>query len=647
MPRPNHANFARVAQEAATRLRVVSGRAARRLGLGEGATLVPLAVAVGVVTALAAVGFHELILLIRNGIYRSLGEDFLYGRGVWMLALIPAAGGLAVGLLTRIISGEKEGHGVVDVMESVARTRGFVRPRTAVEKILTAAITIGTGGSAGAEGPIVQIGAAVSSGVGSAFRLARHQMPVLVGCGCAAGISAIFNAPIGGLLFTLEVILLDFSARAITPIVVAAVIANVTMRAAVGWLYDHGHGEAAYITVFADAPLDLAGRGLLDWPQVPAYVMLGLACGLVGAALTRSMQIAEAGFRTVITGSPWVMALRPAAGGLLLGLTGVAAVLFAAEGVGGRGGPFAFEEYPMPAFFGDGYGVIETLLRPDADFYGRFDPGPLLALLVFLAAAKLLATVLTLGSGGSGGVIAPSLFLGAVVGGACGVLARDLGVFGDVRPEAYTLVGMAALLAAVVHAPLASLLILFEITGEGGRNNAVLLPALLTVVVSLGTARLVVRDSIYTSALRRRGVRQAGADPAVLGRMTVEQVRLDPAAVVNAGDPVTKAIELMDRLQARDFAVVDDAGRYVGFLAADTINAAMLSPEALPLVVVGELMRVDVPLVSHGDDLQTVFDHFSRLDVDRLPVAIGGGRQVIGLVSRAGLMRRYREATDS
>ncbi len=632
----------------AARLRIIGNRLAVRLGIGDGAMLLPLAVLVGVLTATAAVAFHELILLIRDTLYRRAGAEFLYGRGMWLLVVIPTVGGLVVGIITRLVSGEREGHGVVDVMESVARTRGFVKARTAIEKIFTSAVTIGTGGSAGAEGPIVQIGAAVSGGVAHVFRLSRHQMPVLVGCGCAAGISAIFNAPLGGLLFTLEVILHDFRARAITPIVVSAVIANVTMRGIVEWLYEHGHGNAAYITVFADPSLELAGQSLLSWQQVPAYALLGLACGLIGAGLTRSMQAGEGLFRRVVTGPPWVKAMRPAAGGFLLGLLGLAAVLAAPESLGGRTGPFGFSEYPMPAFFGDGYGVIETLLQPTGEFYDRYNAGALLALLVGLALIKLLATVLTLGSGGSGGVIAPSLFLGAVVGGATAVALRQLGWFGEVSLPAYTVVGMAALLAAVVHAPLASLLIIFEITGDTGSNNAILLPALLAVVVAIGSSRLITRDSIYDSALRRRGVRVAAADPQVLSRLSVEQVNLDPAATIRESEPFERVIELMDRWSSRNFAVLDATGKYVGFLVEEDVNLTLLGHEAMPLVVVGELMRTDVPLVSAGDDLQSAFDLFARLDVSHLPVGIGRGdtSRVIGLISRASLMRRYNIELD-
>ena len=203
-----------------------------KLGFGDEAFLLIMAVIIGAITGAAAVGFHQLTHLIRDLLYVERGEDrLLYGhRGMWLLVLLPAGGGLAVGLVSRYVFRAREGHGVVDVMESVIRTSGFQRPAIAIEKTLTSALTIGSGGSAGAEGPIVQIGAAIASGVGQSFRVARSQMPVLTGCGTAAGISAIFNAPFGGVLFTLEVILQDFSIRSFTPVVLASVIAQVTTQ---------------------------------------------------------------------------------------------------------------------------------------------------------------------------------------------------------------------------------------------------------------------------------------------------------------------------------------------------------------------------------------------------------------------------------
>src|SRR5580692_7819001 len=232
----------------AARLRGITTRALSRFGFKDDSFLIILAVIVGAVTAAAAVGFHELILWVRNVLYYRTGEQLLYhGWGMMLLIAFPTAGGLIVGLVSRYVFATREGHGIVDVMESVVRTSGFQRPLVALEKILTAGVTIGSGGSAGAEGPIVQIGAGIASGIGQLFRISRSQMPVLIGCGSAAGISAIFNAPFGGVLFTLEVILQDFSIRAFTPVVLASVIAQVTVQA----IFQVIHHSEPYRAIFA------------------------------------------------------------------------------------------------------------------------------------------------------------------------------------------------------------------------------------------------------------------------------------------------------------------------------------------------------------------------------------------------------------
>src|SRR2546423_2183480 len=212
------------------RLRILTSLALGFIGFRDDAVLLLIAAVIGVVTAVAAVGFHELINAIRNLMYRRLDPEFLYRAGSPLLILWPALGGLVVGVITHHIAKQREGKGVIDVLESVLRSSGFIKPAAAIEKIIASAVTIGTGGSCGAEGPIVQIGAAIASGVGQFFRLARGQMPLVIGCGTAAGISAIFNSPMGGLLFTLEVILLDFSLRTITPVIIASVIANVSTQ---------------------------------------------------------------------------------------------------------------------------------------------------------------------------------------------------------------------------------------------------------------------------------------------------------------------------------------------------------------------------------------------------------------------------------
>ena len=626
-------------QDAASRLRVIASRLLARIGGREDSFLLVLAVLVGVFTAAAAVGFHELIVFVRNELFKGVGERVLYhGWGLALLGVIPAAGGLIVGLLGKALRA-REGHGVVDVMESVIRSSGFEKPRVAFEKILTSGVTIGTGGSAGAEGPIVQIGAAIASGVGQTFRLARHQMPVLIGCGCAAGISAIFNAPIGGLLFALEVILLDFSIRTITPLIVASVIANVTTRAIFAKLE---HGGTAYTAIFSTGRMSISGGGgptdpLLTVSQVGNFILLGLLCGLLAVGLIRAMQAGEAQFARLRRLGVW----RPAVGGALVGAVGVAFVL-AGQFLLRTDKPVPFGDYPMPAFFGDGYGVIEKLLQPG--YYEHSPAGALVLLLGAMCLAKVLCTTLTLGSGGSGGVIAPCLFLGATAGGLLGVALRATGYFTSVQPEVFALVGMGAVLAAVVHAPLAAILILFELTAD----YRVILAAMLASISALGVARLIYRDSIYTAGLRHRGIRfGAASDLSQLRRLNVEQVALEPASVVQPTDPLQRLLDLMEQLGTSSFVVIDDKGLYSGMVVNDDINDALMHREAIPLMVVGELMRPDVPIVKSGDDLGSVFDLMNHLELSHLPVELNNAPgKVIGLISRAGVMRKYQSLSE-
>jgi CIC family chloride channel protein len=620
-----------VIRDAMTRLRLVLTRLLARVGLGEEAFLVLLAVAIGVITAAAAIGFHELIEQVRHFCYIRLAGRFqLYGRDLWMIAALPMAGGLIVGIVARYVYRGRGGGSVIDVMESVGRASGGVQARSALEKIVTSAVTIGTGGSAGAEGPIVTIGAAIATVVGRMFGIARQHMPILTGCGTAAGISAIFNSPLGGVLFTLEVILRDFSIRTFAPVVIASVIANVTVHE----IYQTLHGEQSYLAIFRMPDKLSTGPGNLSWASLPNFLLLGLFCGFLGSTLTRLMYFAERRF----TRLPVSPVMKPAIGGLMLGAMGVFYVMvfgwFLLEG----DKPVEFATYSMPAFFGDGYGVVQQMLT--GEFYGQFRPGILSALLLFLVVAKIFGTCFTLGSGGSGGVIAPSLFLGAAGGAILGIGLQRMGVGADVAIHVYALIGMGAVLAAVVHAPLASILIVLDLTSD----PRIMLPAMLATIVSTGLARLMFRDSIYTLPLRERGLGVGGSsDMTMLRRLSVEQVELEPATVVNATDPFQRVLDLSTNGLAT-FVVVDKQGSYKGMVLMDDVRTVLMEREAIPLLLVHELMRTDLPLIRHSDDLASVFEMFARYDVSHLPVGVARSPgRVIGLISRAALMRRYQK----
>jgi CIC family chloride channel protein len=608
-----------------------------RFGFEEGALLVPLAVVIGVVTAAAAVGFHELIGFIRDHAYRldryGIDSNFLYGRGVLLLALLPALAGLAVGCFSTYVMRAREGHGIVDVLEMTRGGGGNVRPLVALEKILTSAVTIGGGGSAGAEGPIVQIGAGIASGIGRVFRVTRPHYPVLIGCGSAAGISAIFNSPIGGVLFSLEVVLVDFSFRTFTPVVVASVIANVATQGIFRALDPH----VAQYSIFV-LPASVTGHAAhLNWGGVLNFFFLGAACGGVGAGLTRLMYRAEDAF----AGVKVPRAIKPAVGAAAMGVLGVLYVAVFGWGLLGRAKPVGFDYYPMPAFYGDGYGVVQRLL--DGNFYSQFNRlSDVLLLLGFLVLAKVAATCLTLGSGGSGGVIAPSLFLGAATGALYGLAVQRLGRAAGVEVPFYALIGMGAVLAAVVHAPLAAILILFDVS----QTPATVVPAMLASVAAAGFARLIFGESIYSLSLRRRGVRVgAGSDLTLLRRLTVKQLTLEPVVSIAATSSLERLLELCADTGASDVVALNPDGTYAGVIASDDIRTALWQREAVPLLTAGELMRTDVPTVRNSDDLASVLATFSGCDITHLPVCVAARPgQVVGLVSRSSLMQRYHQA---
>jgi CIC family chloride channel protein len=595
------------------------------MGFRDDSFLMILAVVIGVVTAAAAVGFHVLIGWIGDLLYRRLDPQFLYTAGIPLIILWPVLGGLVTGIIANVIVRDREGRGVIDILESVIRSSGFIKPTAAIEKIVTSAVTIGSGGSCGAEGPILQIGAGIASGVGQFFRIARPQMPLIIGCGTAAGISAIFNSPMGGLLFTLEVVLLDFSIRAVTPVIIASVVANVTTQAIFRRMHEPG------LSIFHVPVMQFS----FTWTQMPNFIILGLICGVVAVALTKLMQKSEHYFEQL----DLPRFVRPAIGGALLGVLGVAYIMIFGWLGPLHPKPVPHDHYPMPAFYGNGYGFIEELFTGAFYHSQAQSTGFLLSLLAFLCVAKIVGTCLTIGSGGSGGIIAPALFLGAVVGGFLGVLLQRAGIMQATQPEVYALVGMGAVLAAVVHAPLAAILIMLDLTSD----YPLAVPAMLASILATGTARRIFAESIYTMTLRERGLRTSGgADQILLRRMHVEQIQLEPAPAVAPSDPFQRVLDLSSQMNVNNFTVIDKQGYYVGMLTEDDVNVALMEREAVPLLLVGEVMRHDIPFVRNSDDLASVLEIFSRHEVDHLPVCLTQSPgKVIGLISRAGLMRSY------
>ena len=604
-----------------------------RVGLGREWAMIALGAGAGVITAAGAVGFIELVDFIEDH-----ARHAQLALPLFLLPLIPMLGALVTAILIYFGAREAKGHGVPEVMDAVIRRQGKIRPRVALIKSLASACTIGSGGSAGAAGPIVQIGAAIGSGLAQALRISREQATTLLGCGAAAGIASVFNAPIAGVFFVLEIILRDFSLKTFTPIVVASVFSAAVTQAIVG------ENEA----IFA------AGGELRTYmftiAELPGYIVLGLFCGLVSVGFVRSLYFAEDLAERVKIHE----ILKPILGALLLGILGI---LFLSI-------PSLRGEAPTPAFFGNGYESIRSLLDPftyapgaaaDAGLiankgvHGLGDAGmssvvpTAMWAILLLCGAKIVATCFTLGSGGSGGVFAPSLFIGASAGAAFGVALQSLGLLPEGgSPAAYALVGMAAVVAGTTHAPLTAMLMLFEIT----RDVYVLLPIMLAAVVSTVVAQLCGRDSIYSLKLRRKGVRVGVAgDWTILRKMLAGDAPLVPPVTVRAENPLQDLLRMAESSRVEDFVVVDEDGGYVGMVTGQDLRTALLEREAVPLLVVGEVMRTDLPIVNVDETLDIVMGKFSTHDVASLAVVSGeSSKRVQGMLTRSRLMARYHRA---
>lgn len=438
--------------------------------------MVVLASVVGVGAGLGAVGFRWMIFGVtwlvtgrdQFGQQGRVPSPHLPSLGIWFLLCVPVVAGAIYGFLIYRYAPEARGHGVPEVMAAVAEQGGRIRPRVTVVKAIASALCIGGGGSVGREGPIVQIGSAFASTVGQATKLPAPRLRMLVACGAAGGISATFNAPVTGVLFGYELILREFSPEAIVPLVATSTVADL-----IGQQF-FGTGP-----IFSGLPHELVVPHVADYLLV---ALLGLVAGLAGIAFTKFLYKVEDGCDSAWRGRPeWA---RPIVGGVLLGLLLLG----------------------MPQLYGVGYPVIDQAVA------GRY----VLWFLLLLFAGKLLATSLTIGIGGSGGIFAPSLYVGAMLGAAFGVAAHD--VLGPIagQPAMYALLAMGAVFAGATRAPLTAIASVAEMTG----NFSLLLPIMLAVAISILLASHLSYGTIYTTKLLRRGtdidhLRPKGWDAAV------------------------------------------------------------------------------------------------------------------------------------
>ncbi len=613
-----------VRMPAVWRLRVLQQLA--RWGVREETLLIFMAAAVGFGAAGAAWLFEKIIDILQSGYFHALVTRFdLTGKWLLFLPLLPAVGGLAVSVIRRVFGhGHSPLHGLSSVLLSLIRERGRLKHTLGAETLLSSTLTIGTGGSAGPEAPIAIIGSSVGSIVAALAGISRSSSATLVGCGAAAGISAVFDAPIAGVLFALEVMLRDFSVKTFTPIVISAVIATTTFHGI------HAAEHGGVVRGLFEIPTH-GGAVNSSFSELPNYVLLGLVCGLLAIILSFLMENVGHWF-TRIKKIPAFF--HPALGAFLSGLCGVLLLILLREALFVRdaAGP------GYVPIFASGYPTVLQALDPAAYSGGNAAVGLTIGVLVLLCISKILATAFTLGGGGSGGVFAPSLFVGATAGGALGLMLRELGL--NVQPSAYALVGMGAVLAAIIQAPLMGIILLFELT----RNYQVMLPIMLAAVSATLLYRIVMGESIYTVPLRKIGVRVGAAvGMGALRRVVVEQMQLRRAPVAKPDETLADIVKRSQATDATDFVVLDRGGNYLGLLTGEDVRVVMLAPESAPLLLVGEVIRSNVPPLKLTDTLEVAWDLFARHELNQLAVLGPDGKRVEGMLARGDLMRRYHE----
>jgi CIC family chloride channel protein len=567
--------------------------------------MVLVAVACGLAGALGAVAFRlmirivqalffeggdGLVALVEEGLLAEAGDPLEAAKSLswyWRIAL-PAAGGLIVGPLIYFFAREAKGHGVPEVMAAVALRGGVIRRRVVAIKALASAISIGSGGSVGREGPIVQIGSALGSSIGQALGVPASQLRTIVGCGAAAGVSATFNAPIAGALFAAEVVVGNFAVAQLSPIVIASVVATVVSRFFLG-----NHPAFPVPEYELVSPLELA-----------PYMAVGLAAGIVALAFMFALYKTEDLFEKF----PVHEALRACVGGAMVGTI---AIWF-------------------PNVYGVGYSTISAALTSQL---------PTLTL-GFLIVAKIAATSITIGSGGSGGVFAPSLFLGAMTGGFLGSFIHQFAPEATASSGAYALVTMGAVVAAATHAPITAIIMIFELT----QSITIIPPLMAACVVSTLVTTYLHRDSIYTMKLTRRGIDLFEQEHHNLlkGLFVHDIIDREPECI-EASASLPEVVTRVLGSEHTDFFVVSPGNRLEGTIHLRDFTRMLVEQEILtPIVVARDLAEPDTFTVNENDDLDVVMQLFADGLREEIPVvAAEDPRRITGSVHKKDVIHAY------
>lgn len=564
--------------------------------------LLILAFIIGILASFAAYILHTLI----HQIQAILTEGFEVNSFNWLYLVFPVIGIYLTSLFVRYVVRDNISHGITRILYAISSKRSHLKPHNCWSSVIASAITIGFGGSVGAEAPIVLTGSAIGSNLGQLFKIDNKTMMLLVGCGAAAAIAGIFKAPIAGLVFTLEVLMVDLTMASLLPILVASITANVFTWALMG-------GKSLFTFV-----LDSAWQ--VD--RLPACVLLGLFCAFISLYFIRTMTFCEGIFAKM---------KRHPYGKLAVGGVMLSSLIFL-----------------FPALYGEGYSAINILLNGTAEadwnqlldkslFYGH---GNLLVVYIALVLlTKVFATSCTNGAGGCGGTFAPSLFIGGF-GGFLFARLWNMYQIGVYVPEKnFTLLGMAGVMAGVMHAPLTGIFLIAEITG----GYALFVPLIIVSVVSVMGISIFEPHSIYAMRLARQGkLITHHTDRAVLTLMSMDSIIEKDYISVAPEMPLGKLVNVISRSQSDFIPVLDVGGRLLGDIDITKIRHIVFRTELYNKFYVSQLMS-HVPAVLYTNEpMEQVMKKFERSNAEYLPI-VDINNKLTGFISRTRLYTMYRK----
>ncbi len=560
---------------------------------GKNIRMILIAALIGLMSGCAIIVFREAVELVHTQIFDRLYELFRIdagGRHKLLLPLLPVTGMVLLIPLSLAFPGLVNGYSFPKFLQRVNLENGVIQARNIILKIVSTALTIGTGNSAGVEGPIAVIGGSLGSLIGQKRKVSGRRMKVYIAAGCAGGIAGIFNAPLAGLFFAAEIVLLGtYEISSFSALVIASALSTVVTRS---WF---GHSPTFPIPAY---------HMVNPFVEMPLYALMALIIGILSVLHIRFFYYCRDSFQKL----PLHPQLKPILGAILVGAIGIA----------------------FPQVMGDGYGYIEKALTGHA-------VATIMLALVFL---KSIATAITLGSGGSGGVFAPALFIGAVCGGAYGFAVHSLWPAYTASPGAYATIGIGAFLAASTHAPMTAIFLLFEMTG----NYVIIIPVMLVSILSTMTASKFYHDSIDTVDFSRQGINlHEGREVAILKSIKVGSAITEDVNFISENANINQLLELFrDSKDTFYFPVINYKGLMVGVVSMQDIKNILHNEEQRVCYLVSAICTRDVITLTDSDNLYDAITLFDVKGIEEIPVVESNEEPwVLGMLKRSDVIAAY------